>query len=187
MLHSHSGKGNIPSPSTAPFSSLQASLFTPQALTLWFSPYSAEALIHWGACLSKIWPGRRCERAAPVFWTAVCKTVRPMLSDRCLSCRGLSVTLVYCGQTAGWIKMPLGMEVCLGPGHIVSLFSLLAALALRLTVSSTHRCNKRLQKQHFNKRVFIFVNVYYFDKRHVKFRFRVRHFNPPPPVGRVGP
>jgi len=28
---------------------------------------------------------------------------------------------VYCGQTAGWIKMPLllDMEVGLGPGHIV--------------------------------------------------------------------
>jgi len=26
---------------------------------------------------------------------------------------------VYCGQTAGWIKMPLGMEVGLGPGHTV--------------------------------------------------------------------
>jgi len=26
---------------------------------------------------------------------------------------------VYCGQTAGWIKMPLGMEVSLGPGLIV--------------------------------------------------------------------
>jgi len=26
---------------------------------------------------------------------------------------------VYCGQTAGWIKMPLGMEVGLGPVHIV--------------------------------------------------------------------
>jgi len=25
----------------------------------------------------------------------------------------------YCGQTAWWIKMPLGMEVGLGPGHIV--------------------------------------------------------------------
>ena len=24
---------------------------------------------------------------------------------------------VCCGQTAGWIKMPLGMEVGLGPGH----------------------------------------------------------------------
>ena len=26
---------------------------------------------------------------------------------------------VYCGQTAGWIKMPLGMKVSLGPCHIV--------------------------------------------------------------------
>jgi len=26
---------------------------------------------------------------------------------------------VYCGRTAGWIKMALGMEVGLGPGHIV--------------------------------------------------------------------
>jgi len=26
---------------------------------------------------------------------------------------------VYCGQTAAWIKMPLGTEVGLGPGHIV--------------------------------------------------------------------
>jgi len=26
---------------------------------------------------------------------------------------------VYCGQTAGWMKMPLGTEVDLGPGHIM--------------------------------------------------------------------
>ena len=26
---------------------------------------------------------------------------------------------MYCGQTAAWIKMPLGVEVGLGPGHIV--------------------------------------------------------------------
>jgi len=31
----------------------------------------------------------------------------------------LSVTLVYCGQTVGRIKMKLGTEVGLGPGHIV--------------------------------------------------------------------
>ena len=47
-----------------------------------------------------------------------------MLSDRslsvclscpvCLSC--LSVTLVYCGQTVGWIKMKLGTAVEFGPG-----------------------------------------------------------------------
>jgi len=49
------------------------------------------------------------------FWATICKTVRPMLSDRypvCLSC--LSMTLVYCGQMAGWIQMKLGTEVGLG-------------------------------------------------------------------------
>ena len=61
--------------------------------------------------------GRTCS-----FWATVCKTVRPMLSDRCLSvCPNcLSVTLVYCGKTVGWIKVKLGMQVGLGPGHIVS-------------------------------------------------------------------
>jgi len=47
------------------------------------------------------------------FWVTVC-AVRPL---SCLSC--LSVTLVYCGQTVGWIKMKLGMEIGLGPDHIV--------------------------------------------------------------------
>jgi len=32
----------------------------------------------------------------------------------------LSVTLVYCGQTVGWIKVPLGAEVGLGPRNNVS-------------------------------------------------------------------
>jgi len=40
-----------------------------------------------------------------------------MLSDRCLSV--LFVTLMYRGQTVGWIKMKLCMQVGLGPGHIV--------------------------------------------------------------------
>jgi len=31
----------------------------------------------------------------------------------------LSLTLVYCGQTVGRIKMKLGMQVGLGPGHTV--------------------------------------------------------------------
>jgi len=26
---------------------------------------------------------------------------------------------IFCSQTAGWIKMPLGTEVDLGPGRIV--------------------------------------------------------------------
>jgi len=44
-------------------------------------------------------------------------TVRPMLRDRCPVC--LSVALMYCGQTVGWIKIPLGTEVGLSPYHIV--------------------------------------------------------------------
>jgi len=47
-----------------------------------------------------------------------------MLLDRCLFvclsiCPVLSVMLVYCGQTVGWIKMKLGVQVGLGPGHTV--------------------------------------------------------------------
>ena len=55
------------------------------------------------------------------FWATVCKTVRPMLSVRCLTVCSvcLSVTLVHCGQAVGWIKMKLGMQVGLGPGHTV--------------------------------------------------------------------
>jgi len=96
------------------------------------------------------------------FWATVCKTVRPMLSIRCLSCPVLSVCDVValwsngwtdqdetwragrlrprtyyvrwgpisptasqfsahicCGQRAAWIKMPLRMEVGLGPGDFV--------------------------------------------------------------------
>jgi len=51
-------------------------------------------------------------------WATVCKTVRHMLSVRCLSVLScLSVTLAYCGQTVGRLKMKLGMHVRLGPGH----------------------------------------------------------------------
>ena len=53
------------------------------------------------------------------FGATVFKTVRPMLSVRCLSCPVLSVTFVNCGQTVGRIKTKLGMQVGLGPGHIL--------------------------------------------------------------------
>jgi len=52
-----------------------------------------------------------------------------MLSVRCLSvlsvcmhmsvCPVLSVTFMHCGQTVGRIKTKLGVQVGLGPGHIV--------------------------------------------------------------------
>ena len=50
------------------------------------------------------------------FWRTVTSNGSPYATGP-LSCP--SVTSVYCGQTVGWIKMPLGTEVGLGPGHIV--------------------------------------------------------------------
>jgi len=41
------------------------------------------------------------------------------LCYRTVVCPVLSVTLVYCGQTVRRIKMKLGTQVGLGPGHIV--------------------------------------------------------------------
>ena len=35
----------------------------------------------------------------------------------CMSCPVLSVTLEYCGQTGGGIKMKVGTQVGLGPDH----------------------------------------------------------------------
>jgi len=43
--------------------------------------------------------------------------VRLALCYRTFVC--LSVTLVYCGQTVGWIKMPLGTEAGLSQGHVI--------------------------------------------------------------------
>jgi len=43
--------------------------------------------------------------------------------DQLLPERGTAAPLFsahgYCGQTAGWIKMPVGTEVALGPGVTV--------------------------------------------------------------------
>ena len=49
------------------------------------------------------------KRFALCYQTVVCLS--------CMSC--LSVTFVHCGQTVGRIKMKLGLQVGLGPGHIV--------------------------------------------------------------------
>jgi len=53
------------------------------------------------------------------FWATITSNGSPYATGplSCLVC--LSVRLVYCGQTIGWMKMPLGREVCLGPGDIV--------------------------------------------------------------------
>ena len=50
------------------------------------------------------------------IWATVCKTVCPMLSDRCPV---LPVTFVYCGQTVGRIKMKLGVHVGAQPPPLI--------------------------------------------------------------------
>jgi len=50
------------------------------------------------------------------YQTVACLSVCPVLG--CLSC--LSVTLVYCGQTVGWIKMNLDIAIGLGPAYCVT-------------------------------------------------------------------
>ena len=57
------------------------------------------------------------KRFALCYRTVVLSVCLSVCLD-CLSC--LSVTLVYCGQTVGWIKVPLGAEVGLGPRNNVS-------------------------------------------------------------------
>jgi len=56
---------------------------------------------------------RRFSYCIQRFLATVCKTVRPMLSDRCpvLSCPVcLSLTYVCSGQTVAWIKMKHDMQ-----------------------------------------------------------------------------
>jgi len=54
------------------------------------------------------------------FRATICENGSPYAIEPLSVCPVcLSVTLVYCGQTVGWIRMPLGTEVGLGPGHIV--------------------------------------------------------------------
>ena len=53
----------------------------------------------------------------PYFWATVCKTVRPMLSDRRPVLSVCNVSVLW--PNGGWIKMKLGTKVRLGPSHIV--------------------------------------------------------------------
>jgi len=61
------------------------------------------------------WQSLAWQLALLSFWATVTRNGFPSaVLSVCLS-----VTLVYCGQTVGLIKMPLGMEVSLGPGDTV--------------------------------------------------------------------
>ena len=63
-------------------------------------------------CANRFFGRPFVKRFALCYPTVVCLSLCPVLSC-------LSVTLVYCGQTVGWIKVKLSMQVGLGPGHIV--------------------------------------------------------------------
>ena len=73
--------------------------------------------------LSQVQMGRKFANFLPykllkyVFWATVCKTVRPMLLDRCLSvCPVCDVCVLW----PKWLDgSTLGMEVGFRPGHIV--------------------------------------------------------------------
>jgi len=55
------------------------------------------------------------------FWNRIINFGRPFVK-RFAICNKTVVCLcavVYCSQTVGWIKMSLGTELGLGPGHIV--------------------------------------------------------------------
>ena len=75
-----------------------------------------------GPCL--LWPNGWMDH------DATCYGGRPLPRWLCVWCAPSSprkkghslhpiLAHVYCGQTAGWMKMPLGTEVDLGPDHIV--------------------------------------------------------------------
>jgi len=55
------------------------------------------------------------------YWANRLFVKRFALCYRCVVCLSvcLFVTLVYCGQTVRWLKMKLGMEVGLSPGHVL--------------------------------------------------------------------
>jgi len=70
-----------------------------QSLEIWCTMWSYKVLTH--------------------FWATVSKTVPPYAVGPLSGLSCLSVTFMHCGQTVGRIKMKLGMQVGLGPGHIV--------------------------------------------------------------------
>jgi len=97
----------LPNPSSSPPSAQNIfPKFTPM-MRCYF--YSQIAKLFEPPCVSMIFWRPFVKRFALCYRTVVCLS--------CPVCQ--SVTLVYYGQTVGWIRMPLGLGVGLGPGHIV--------------------------------------------------------------------
>jgi len=77
---------------------------------------SINGKVQCGASLQVYVYREKCHAWRLTFWATVTSNGAPYATGS-LSC--MSVTLVYCGQMVGWIKMPLGTEVGLGPGDSV--------------------------------------------------------------------
>ena len=61
-----------------------------------------------------------CDDLMPYLSICARITVFPCVSTVfLLSVRCLPVAFVHCGQTVGWIRMPLGVRLGFDPGHIV--------------------------------------------------------------------
>ena len=91
-------------------------------MRVWFSADRGHGLAYRMSYIMCIWLCdvdvfvTKCLTDRAGFWTTVTSNGSPYAAGA-LSC--LSVTLVYCGQTVGWIRIPLGTEVGLGPDDIV--------------------------------------------------------------------
>jgi len=102
-----------------------------------FVLYQAAVWFGWPSALIAKWPASDGHWSSTDFWFPVCSSVHVQSHAP-----GLSATVlvnppwiigewllynfwatVYCGQMVGSNKMPLGMEVGLGPGHMVTQLS----------------------------------------------------------------
>jgi len=82
-------------------------------------PWSRPHCIRWGPSALPKKGAEPPPQFSAHFWATVCKTVRPVLLDRCpvlSDCPVMSVT-VHCCQTVGRIKMKFGTQIGLDPGH----------------------------------------------------------------------
>ena len=91
-----------------------STIFSDSQYMPWSCRYSPTKLCD--GAQTAIFVGPFVKRFAPCYQTVVCLSCLSVLSV-CLSV--LSETFVHCGQTVGRIKMKLGLQVGLGPGHIL--------------------------------------------------------------------
>ena len=103
VTHLPPSKGAQQPPTFAVYGCRQSLRINRSPCLLWPNGWMDQEATWYGDWLR---PRRHCVRwgpSSPEKGGTTAPTFRPM----------------YCGQTTGWIKMPLGTEAGLGPGHIV--------------------------------------------------------------------